>query len=88
MPGWAKELGTIMATHSTCPFCKMALPHHDEGCRVPGDLDRFERIHDLLHGTGDKAFLRQNLMRHLVSFGRRAPLGTPALQVNSATTGA
>lgn len=70
-----------------CPFCKQSLPHHAPDCRVPGDLDRFERIHDLLRGRADKQDLRHNLMRHLVSFGRRAaPSGWG--QTNSATMGA
>ena len=68
-----------------CPFCGDTLPHHHPECRVPGDLDRFERIHDLLGGRPDKSFLRQNLMRHLVTFGRRPE---PRLQANSATMGA
>ena len=70
-----------------CPFCGEALPNHHQECRVPGDLDRFERIHDLLGNRPDKKFLRQNLMRHLVSFGRRIPSPTWA-QANSATMGA
>ena len=69
-----------------CPFCQMPLPHHDGQCRVPGDLDRFERIHALLRSHPDKNFLRQNLMRHLISFGRVQSVEPP--QANSATTGA
>lgn len=82
-----------------CPFCGDALPNHQSECRVPGDLDRFERIHDLLDNRPEKSFLRQNLMRHLVSFGRRAdipprmtsPFSLPPPsqpRVNSATMGA
>lgn len=71
----------------TCPFCGEALPNHDQGCRVPGDMDRFERIHDLLGNRPDKKFLLQNLMRHLVHFGRR-PQPPSWTQANSATIGA
>ena len=60
-----------------CPFCGEPVPHHRAGCRVPGDLDRFERINALLEAANQKPFLRQNLMRHLVWFGR---CGSPLAQ--------
>lgn len=79
--------------YTCCPFCGGTLPSHQHDCRVPGDLDRFERIHDLLNNRPEKSFLRQNLMRHLVWFGRRddTPDHMPPpgrIQVNSTTIGA
>lgn len=67
----------------TCRFCGQAYPDHAAKCRVPGDLDRFERIHALLDNRPDKHFLRVNLKRYLESFGR-----WPNVQENSATMGA
>lgn len=55
----------------TCPFCGQDLPHHAGDCRVPMDLDRFERVHDRLTDARANAPLRRNLLRYLVSFGRR-----------------
>ena len=79
--------------YTRCPFCGDALPEHRHDCRVPSDLDRFERIHDLLNSHPEKSFLRQNLMRHLVSFGRRADAALRRSSMgqspmNSATMGA
>ncbi|OJX71777.1 hypothetical protein [Magnetospirillum sp. 64-120] len=67
----------------TCRFCGEAYPNHAEHCRVPGDMDRFERIHALLDSRPDKRFLQSNLQRYLVTFGR-----WPGPQENSATIGA
>lgn len=78
----------------SCPFCGQPLPHHDGACRVPQDLDRFERVYDRLNHTHLNSTLRHNLMRYLVSFGRRAEtrdaVALPAVPgwTNSATTGA
>jgi len=68
---------------NTCRFCGKAYPDHDAECRVPGDMDRFERIHSLLGNRPDKRFLCSNLERYLVTFGR-----WHGAQVNSTTIGA
>lgn len=72
-----------MVMEQTCRFCGKAYPDHDEDCRVPGDMERFARIHALLGNHPDKHFLRSNLKRYLVAFGR-----WESGQENSATMGA
>lgn len=80
-----------------CPYCHGPLPEHGTCCRVPHDLDRFERVFERLLQDHDKPFLQANLLRYLIAFGRRADdtddvpltLAHSALgKVNSATSGA
>lgn len=79
---------------STCPYCNGPVPRHGTCCRVPDDLDRFERVLERLSHQPDKHFLLENLERYLVAYGRRDGLdmGLPPQpflgRVNSATTGA
>lgn len=74
----------------TCPYCHGPVPCHGTCCRVPGDLERFERVFDRVADQPNKHFLQENLLRYLVAYGRRpagemfSPLGT----ANSATSGA
>jgi len=56
----------------TCPYCHGPLPAHGTCCRVPEDLDRFERVFERLGDSPDKHFLQANLWRYLVAFGRRS----------------
>lgn len=56
----------------SCPYCGSPLPVHGECCRVPGDLDRFERVYHRLHDEHTNDFLVDCLERHLVAFGRWA----------------
>ncbi len=53
-----------------CPYCRTPLPHHDSDCRVPGDLDRLERVLDRLSGQHRRDPLTDSLERVLVTFGR------------------
>ena len=55
-----------------CPYCCTSSPHHDSGCRVPGDLDRFERVLNRLSGQCRHDPLTDSLARLLVAFGRHA----------------
>lgn len=77
----------------TCPYCGGMVPSHGTCCRVPDDLDRFERVFQRL-SDDDNAFLRDNLLRYLVAYGRRDDgeligLAQPLRgRVNSATSGA
>lgn len=78
-----------------CPYCHDPLPTHGICCRVPHDLDRFERVFERVSHEPGKDFLTANLLRYLVAFGRRdldddaAPAAQPVLgKVNSATSGA
>lgn len=79
---------------NTCPYCKGPVPSHGICCRVPDDLDRFERVFERLSGQNDKEFLQEILMRYLVAFGRRAETSPAAPTqllrggTNSATNGA
>ncbi len=85
---------------TTCPYCHGPVPSHGNCCRVPHDLDRFERVFERLSALPEKHFLQENLLRYLVAYGRRpeeddadAFLGTRAAQplrgsANSATSGA
>lgn len=79
---------------NTCPYCAGPVPSHGTCCRVPEDLDRFERVFERLTEAHDNEFLRENLLRYLVAYGRRSadefmafaqPFGGTA---NSATSGA
>lgn len=78
----------------TCPYCGGTVPSHGTCCRVPDDLDRFERVFQRLVDEDDNSFLRLNLMRYLVAYGRRAEDECSTItqglrgNVNSATTGA
>jgi hypothetical protein len=53
-----------------CPFCGSPPPHHDSDCRVPRELDRFERVLDRLSGEHRCDCLTDSLERFLVAFGR------------------
>ncbi|MGE5545634.1 MAG: hypothetical protein ACM33T_01955 [Solirubrobacterales bacterium] len=53
-----------------CPYCHNPLPAHGQCCRVPVDLDRFERVYHLLDSDHHNEFLQHNLARHLKAFGR------------------
>lgn len=57
---------------NTCPYCGGPVPSHGTCCRVPDDLDRFERVFERLTVQHDNEFLRENLLRYLVAYGRRA----------------
>ncbi|MGE5475805.1 MAG: hypothetical protein ACM3Q1_04065 [Bacteroidales bacterium] len=78
----------------TCPYCGGPVPSHGTCCRVPDDLDRFERVFERLTELHDNDFLRENLMRYLVAYGRRSNEDFDAFvqpfrgSVNSATRGA
>lgn len=78
----------------TCPYCGASVPSHGSCCRVPNDLDRFERVFQRLSDLEDNDFLRENLMRYLVAYGRHPDEDYTALihpirgSVNSATKGA
>lgn len=56
----------------TCPYCGGPVPSHGTCCRVPDDLDRFERVFERLAEQDDNEFLRDCLMRYLVAYGRRS----------------
>lgn len=53
-----------------CPYCGTRVPSHHACCRVPSDLDRFERVYDRLDALHENPFLRDNLRRYLVAYGR------------------
>lgn len=53
-----------------CPYCGNRVPSHRSCCRVPSDLDRFERVYDHLSLMRENPFLRENLRRYLVAYGR------------------
>jgi len=80
---------------NTCPYCGNSVPRHGTCCRVPEELNRFERVFERLAAQHDNEFLQENLLRYLVAYGRRdkselsgilpqAVLG----ELNSATSGA
>lgn len=56
---------------STCPFCGGHAPSHGSCCRIPHDLDRFERVFERLAAHHENNFLQDNLRRYLVAYGRR-----------------
>ncbi|MBC7908804.1 MAG: hypothetical protein H7Y60_18920 [Rhodospirillaceae bacterium] len=56
---------------NTCPYCGDSVPTHGVCCRIPHDLDRFERVYERLSGHGENTFLQVNLLRYLVAYGRR-----------------
>ena len=56
---------------NSCPYCGGPVPSHGTCCRVPEDLDRFERVFERLTEADDNEFLRENLLRYLVAYGRR-----------------
>lgn len=77
----------------TCPYCGGPVPSHGTCCRVPDDLDRFERVFQRLADHGDNQFLRDSLLRYLVAYGRRSDGDFTTAQpfrggTNSATRGA
>ncbi|HLO77751.1 MAG TPA: hypothetical protein VK196_14935 [Magnetospirillum sp.] len=78
----------------TCPYCHDPVPSHGICCRVPDDLDRFERVFQRLLAHHDNQFLQENLLRYLVAYGRRPQEDLPPHcyplrgGVNSATSGA
>lgn len=55
---------------TTCPYCGGELPGHGECCRVPDDLDRFERVSSRLASDHHNDYLLTQLRRHLTEFGR------------------
>lgn len=77
-----------------CPYCGGPVPVHGTCCRVPDDLDRFERVFERLTDHDDNEYLRGNLLRYLVAYGRRSDDDFSALiqpfrgRANSATSGA
>lgn len=74
---------------STCPYCHNPVPRHGTCCRVPDDLDRFERVFARLSDHPDKHFLTVNLLRYLVAYGRLPDDAQPLRgTVNSAASGA
>lgn len=78
---------------STCPYCGNSVRQHESCCRVPEDLNRFERVFERLAADHHNDFLQENLLRYLVAYGRReipaAALLQPAFGgLNSATNGA
>lgn len=77
---------------STCPYCDNPVPIHGRCCRIPHDLDRFERVYQRLHTLHENAFLQSILLRYLVAYGRRddQPVELHCVRggANSATTGA
>ena len=81
---------------TTCPYCHERVPSHGSCCRVPNDLDRFERVFERVSSDPAKHFLQQNLLRYLVAYGRRPEEEYEAAfmvqplrgSVNSATSGA
>lgn len=78
----------------TCPYCGGPVPSHGTCCRVPEDLDRFERVFQRLSEAHDNDFLCENLLRYLVAYGRRSDDEIAVYDqvfrgsVNSATSGA
>lgn len=56
-----------------CPFCGAPPPHHTDGCRVPDELDRFERVLGRLSDEHRHDPLTDSLERFLVAFGRHHP---------------
>jgi|AGTN01.3.fsa_nt_gi hypothetical protein len=57
---------------SICPYCSNRIPKHGSCCRVPSDMDRFERVYERLDALHENPFLRENLRRYLVAYGRRS----------------
>jgi hypothetical protein len=68
-----------------CPYCQNPLSAHSDSCRVPPELDRFERVHARLSNAEDKTILCRSLARHLAHYQRWAGLDGG---LNSATSGA
>lgn len=56
---------------NTCPYCGNSVPSHGTCCRIPHDLDRFERVYERLSAHHQNAFLQGSLLRYLVAYGRR-----------------
>ncbi|MBC7951030.1 MAG: hypothetical protein H7Z12_04295 [Rhodospirillaceae bacterium] len=56
---------------NTCPYCGDSLPTHGACCRIPHDLDRFERVYERLSAHQENTFLQDNLLRYLIAYGRR-----------------
>jgi hypothetical protein len=56
---------------STCPYCGANIRAHETCCRVPHELDRFERVYQRLAAGHENNFLQTNLLRYLVAYGRR-----------------
>lgn len=54
-----------------CLYCGNELPLHGSCCRVPEDLKRWERVHDMLSHNHRNDFLQHKLHDYLVEFGRR-----------------
>ena len=57
---------------NTCPYCCDSIPTHGTCCRIPQDLDRFERVYERLSAHHENDFLQLNLMRYLIAYGRRS----------------
>lgn len=55
---------------TTCPYCGGHIPTHGSCCRVPVDLDRFERVSGRLAADHHNDYLLDQLRRHLTEFGR------------------
>lgn len=53
-----------------CMYCGNRLPQHGVCCRVPEDLDRMKRVHDMLSHTHRNDYLLGKLHHYLVEFGR------------------
>jgi hypothetical protein len=73
----------------TCPYCGSDLPAHGGCCRVPTDLERFERVYHRLADEHRNAFLQENLVRYMEAFGYHPIEFHPERGgANSATMGA
>jgi hypothetical protein len=79
---------------TTCPYCGDHVPSHGTCCRVPDDLDRFERVFERLASVRHNTYLQENLLRYLVAYGRRPEDELASIVqadfggANSATSGA
>jgi hypothetical protein len=57
---------------ATCPFCGSIVTSHGPCCRVPAELDRFERVFERLSTRRHHDSLESRLAYYLHEFGRRA----------------
>lgn len=55
-----------------CHICSEPCPHHRADCRIPSDLDLFERVYRRLTAEGRGQVLAENLLRFLRINGRMA----------------
>lgn len=57
---------------ATCPYCGNTVTMHGDCCRVPAELDRFERVLDRLSLSHEYDSLEDRLAYYLREFGRLA----------------